>query len=168
MVNNTKPQRRKSIRLQGYDYSLPGAYFVTINVHNRQKVLSSVVDDQIVLTDSGMIVTETWINLPDHYQKIEMDEFIVMPDHFHGIIVLHKNVKPNSISEIVRGFKTFSAKKINILKNNSGNCFWQRNYYEHVIRDEFDLNRIRQYIQENPLKWLNGQGDVSPMEYFKY
>lgn len=110
MVNNIEPQRRKSIRLQGYDYSLPGAYFVTINVHDRQKVLSTIVDDQVVLTDLGKIVTETWINLPDHYQKIDIDEYIVMPDHLHGIIVLHENIAPKSISEIVRGFKTFSAK----------------------------------------------------------
>ncbi len=168
MVNNTEPQRRKSIRLRGYDYSLPGAYFVTINVHDRQKVLSSIVDDQVVLTDLGKIVTETWINLPGHYQKIDIDEFIVMPDHLHGVIVLHENVTPKSISEIVRGFKTFSAKKINTLKNISGKCFWQRNFYEHVIRDEYDLNRIRQYIHENPLKWFDGKGNVSPMDYLKY
>ncbi|BCY16916.1 hypothetical protein hrd7_07650 [Leptolinea sp. HRD-7] len=85
-------------------------------------------------------------HLPDHYPQIEIDEFVVMPDHFHGIIILHENEKPYSISEIVRGFKTFSAKKINILLGKTDHTFWQRNYYEHVIRDDFDLNRVRDYI----------------------
>jgi putative transposase len=158
---------RKTTRLQGYDYSQPGAYFITTNFQDRVNVLSSIINDTLKLTDSGYVVVDVWTGLPEHYPQVEIDEFVVMPDHFHGILCLHKGCKPYSLSEIVRGFKTFSAKQINILTGKLGQGFWQRNYYEHVIRDDDDLNRIRKYIQENPLKWQDGSEDISPSVYFK-
>jgi REP element-mobilizing transposase RayT len=167
MVNNPEIHRRNTIRLHGVDYSLPGAYFITTNVQDRLSVLSSITNDQAILTDFGRIVTGVWTGLPDHYPQVEIDEYVVMPDHFHGILRLYESNKPYSKSEIVRGFKTFSAKQINILTGRLGQGFWQRNFYEHVIRGDDDLNRIRQYIQEKPLKWQGGSGDISPSVYFK-
>ncbi len=167
MDNNPTIYNRKSIRLKGYDYSQAGAYFITTNIENRHQTLSRIVDDRVDLTDLGKIVLKVWNSLPDHYSQVDLDEFIVMPDHVHGIIFLREYQKPCSVSEIVRNFKTYSAKEINAITGRIGNNFWQRNYFEHVIRDDMELNRIRQYIQENPLRWKDGKGDISPLSYFQ-
>ncbi len=167
MDDDRTTHNRKSIRLKGYDYSQAGAYFITTNIKNPYQPLSKIVNDRIDLTFLGEIVLKVWNGLPDHYSQVDLDEFIVMPDHVHGIIFLRECQKPCSVSEIVRNFKTYSAKEINTITDRTGKSFWQRNYFEHVIRDDMELNRIRQYIQENPLKWNEGKGDISPLSYFK-
>ena len=104
--------------------------------------------------------------MASHYPHIEVDAFVVMPNHIHGIIVLNDNVgaglkpaptKRHPLSEIVRGFKTFSSSRINQINNTPGLSVWQRNYYEHVIRNEDEMDRIRQYILGNPMKWLEDE-----------
>ena len=120
------------------------------------------------LTYAGKVVAHCWNDLPNHYLNFKLDEFIVMPNHVHGIIALAKDLpgdvgagfKPaptagrrHGVPEIMRGFKTFSSRRINSACGTSGLPVWQRNYYEHVIRDEKELNNTRQYILENPLKW---------------
>jgi REP element-mobilizing transposase RayT len=167
MENNSSIHHRKFIRLKGFDYSQTEAYFITTNVQDPNHLLCTITNDLIELTDIGTVVNDEWSGLPDHYPQVEIDEFVIMPDHFQGIIILHESQKPYSVSEVVRNFKTYSAKKINSLKGRTGLRFWQRNYYEHVVRDDMDLNRICQYIQENPLKWQDGLGDISPSGYFK-
>ena len=122
----------------------------------------------MTLTDAGRIVGHCWNDLPNHYLNIELDEFVVMPNHVHGIIVLANDLpgdvgaglKPaptggrrHGVPEIMRGFKTFSSRRINSVRGTSGIPVWQRNYYEHVIRDERELYNTRQYILENPMKW---------------
>ncbi len=181
---------RRSIRLKGYDYSQPGAYFVTIVARGRECVFGDVVDDHAVLTDAGRIVQACWDDLPNHYAHVRLDAFVVMPNHIHGIILLiahnvgagldtvsakrgcsgmesipldHRSVKKpapthgrskrHALSEIVRGFKTFSARRINRLRRTPGTAVWQRNYYEHIVRGEDDLRRIRQYIADNAQRW---------------
>jgi REP element-mobilizing transposase RayT len=155
---------RRSLRLAGYDYSRPGAYFVTICMDGRQCVLGSVTDAGLLLSPMGQVVRGAWEDLPNHYQGIELDEFVVMPNHVHGVVVLRGQVgagfKPaptenqrHSLSEVVRAFKTFSARGINELRGTPGLAVWQRNYYERVVRDEEELNRIREYIQTNPFNW---------------
>ena len=164
-------RRRKSIRLKGWDYSEPGAYFVTICTHNRQPLFGQVVDGEMVLNEYGQIVREAWFDLPNHYAHVELDAFVVMPNHVHAIIVLTADpvgagLKPaptpaaptpaptrHPLSEIVRALKTFSARRINALRGTPGVPVWQRNYYEHIIRTERALNAIRRYIAENPLRW---------------
>ena len=167
MDDDPTTHNRKSIRLKGYDYSQAGAYFITTNIKNPYQALSRIVDDRIELSNLGKIVLNAWNGLPEHYCQVDLDEFIVMPDHIHGILFLREYRKPCPVSEIVRNFKTYSAKEINAITGQTGNSFWQRNYFEHVIRDDMDLNRIRQYIQENPLKWKDGKGDISPLSYYK-
>jgi len=174
---------RASIRLRGYDYAAPGAYFVTIVTHGRSTWFGEVADGAVGLNPIGQITQEVWEGLPNHYEHVQVDAFVVMPNHVHGIIVLTADVgaglKPapttglgrtppglgpartgdtprrHGLPEIVRAFKTFSARHINALRHTPGQPVWQRNYYEHIIRDEDALNRIRQYIAENPLRWAH-------------
>ena len=168
--------------MQGYDYATPGSYFVTICTRNRACVLGDVSNGETRLSKAGQVAKSVWEGLPLHYPHVQLDTWVIMPNHVHGILVLlpeeHVNIygglvvgagfKPaptnanadngssvrrHGLPEIVRAFKTFSARRINDLVGEPGVPFWQRNYYEHVIRDEASLNRIRQYILENPARW---------------
>jgi REP element-mobilizing transposase RayT len=109
-----------------------------------------------------VIVDDVWSALPNYYANVALDEFVVMPNHLHAILLL-KNVLPSAelpkprkhgLSEILRGFKSMSARAVT-LAGFGVTPFWQRGYYEHVVRNERDLQRIRQYIDENPLAWSN-------------
>ncbi len=154
------PQRhhRRSIRLSGYDYSQPGPYFVTICTHNRE--LSLEVEQ---VKD---IVRSAWDSLPARFPHVMLDEFVIMPNHIHGIIIFaptaasrgsaqRRGAASNAptLGPVVRAFKSLSAIEANRIMNRSERPFWQRNYYEHIIRGEDELNIIRQYIKDNPLKW---------------
>lgn len=192
MIDNGKLPVRRSIRLKGYDYSQEGAYFVTICTH---KHLLLFEDEEI-----KRIIDEAWLNTANLRSNIALDEFIVMPNHVHGIIFIKQQVKNNAdvgaycrtplkvskkgnvnlqhvdqeraninsplqqphcrlrgpshtIGSIIRGFKSSISMKINMLRRTPRAPVWQRNYYDHVIRDERDLYKIRKYIRENPLKW---------------
>lgn len=150
--------RIESTRLQNYDYSNDGAYFVTICTKNRECHLGEIVNGEMTETIQGKIIRESWLDLPNHYRNCILDEFIVMPNHVHGIIFIDNDsvetgLKPVSLSEIMRGFKTFSARKINEYLNTQETPFWQSRFYDHIIRNENELARIREYIIDNPLKW---------------
>ncbi|MFH0894110.1 MAG: transposase [Bacteroidota bacterium] len=166
---------RKSIRIKGYDYSKPGHYFITICTENRSCLFGNVHNRQMVLNDMGGMIGKVWNELPEHYPYVALDAFVIMPNHVHGIIVLRpdpivgaglkpartkpartkpaRTIKRHALPEIVRGLKTFSSRRINEIRNTPGVKLWQRNYYEHIIRNENELYKIRKYIQENPLKW---------------
>jgi REP element-mobilizing transposase RayT len=162
-AHNTQTKyHRCSIRLKGYDYSQPGAYFVTICTQKKLHVFGEVVDGKIALNEIGKIAKSVWLDLPRHYFNIELDAFVTMPNHVHGIVfIVGAGLKPaptdvtkhHSLPEIVRGVKTFSSRRINEMRAIPGIPLWQRNYYEHIIRDENELNRIREYIINNPLQW---------------
>ncbi len=153
--------RRKSIRLQEYDYSQPGVYFVTICTQNRECLFGNIGDEKMILNEYGRIVLSCWNDLPNHYSHVRLDAFQIMPNHGHGIIfIVGAGLKPaptptkrHGLPEIVRAFKTFSARRINESRRTPGESIWQRNYYDRIIRDEDELNRIREYIIYNPLKW---------------
>ncbi len=157
---------RHSIRLKHYDYSQAGAYFVTICTKDKSCLFGEIVDGLMGLNHFGEVVQTCWNDLAKHYPHAESDVFVVMPNHVHGIIVLgdlsdvRAGLKPAptvvkrcGLSEIIRAFKTFSSRQINELRGRHRIPVWQRNYYEHVIRNENDLNEIREYIVNNPLKW---------------
>lgn len=152
-----KEHHRRSIRLKGYDYSQSGAYFLTICTHNRESVLGEIVSGRIKLNIYGRIVSARWCNLPRYHRHVELSAFVVMPNHIHSIIVIRpdstEQAKRRPISEIVRGFKTFSSRRINEMRGMPDIPVWQRNYWEHVIRDQDSLNRIHDYILTNPLRW---------------
>jgi putative transposase len=160
---------RRSIRLPGHDYSRPGYYFVTICIHDRAQRLFGEIPlvgagskPAPHLNEYGKIVQKTWDDLPDHIDGIELDAFIIMPNHVHGIIRIigtgleRAGLEPAptvGIPEIVRQFKTFSAKRINITRNSIGASVWQRNYHDHIIRNDTSLFFIRKYIRDNPMNW---------------
>jgi putative transposase len=165
---------RRSIRLEGYDYAQDGGYFVTICVFERKHLFGNVVDGEMILNEIGKLVKFTWLDLPRHNKNVELDEYIIMPNHIHGIIIIsgaglpqgagleRAGLEPaptdtagHGLSEIVRQFKTFSAKRVNQINNTAGTRLWQRNYYEHIIRNENDLLQIREYINNNPYNWEN-------------
>jgi REP element-mobilizing transposase RayT len=158
MAYNEKIHYRQSMRLRDYDYSQNGLYFVTICVQNREYILGEIVDGQIRLNKYGEIVLSAWEELPQHYRGIVLQEFVVMPNHLHGIIEISRPLSVPApaivtLSEIVRALKTFSARKINAERNTHGTSLWQRNYHEHIIRDEKSYHQISEYIQTNPARW---------------
>ena len=148
---------RRSIRLAGYDYTQAGAYFVTICTYQRECLLGGVEGGEMRLNASGERVLFTWNDLVNHNPGIELGPFVVMPNHVHGIIFLvgagSEPAPTTPLSEIVRQLKTFSARRINSDRNTPGSHVWQRDYYEHIIRDEKELQRICAYIQDNPRSW---------------
>ncbi|MGE5582349.1 MAG: transposase [Bacillota bacterium] len=227
---------RRSLRLQGYDYSRAGWYFITLCVQDRLRLFGEISNGEMILNDMGQIVSDCWLDLPNHYKNVVLDESVIMPNHFHGIVVftvtvgavgsvdrvdtavdgdgnvcpddfvgaIHesplresplresplrepsvrkpslqettqrlntskqpylshrsRSTQPMDIQErrnmglpkLVGRFKMVSSKQINIIRNTPGVPVWQRNYYEHIIRNEPELNRIREYIINNPLNW---------------
>ncbi|MFQ3583079.1 MAG: transposase [Chloracidobacterium sp.] len=169
-----RPNRR-SIRLQGYDYTQPGAYFVTIVARDRVCLFGEVVGGEMQLNEYGQIVCEEWFKTTAlrPYVRLDENEFVVMPNHVHGIIRIVDDVgatrrvapttdtmdatppgpEPGSIGAIIGQFKSVTAKRINTRRGTPGLPVWQRNYYEHIIRNEESLNRIREYIGSNPMQW---------------
>ncbi len=163
--------RRRSLRLPRFDYTQQGAYFVTICTRNRVCLLGDIVEGRMHLSEAGRLAQVAWEDLPHHYPHVQIDVWVIMPNHMHGIVILAEaqateddmpvdvgaGLKPaptrHGLPEILRAFKTFSARRINALHNTVGTPFWQRNYYEHIIRNEAALNRIRQYIADNPARW---------------
>ena len=169
-----KPEihHRRSIRLRDYDYSQAGAYFVTMYTHNKECLFGKVVDGKIELNNSGLLVQKWWLELKNKYPNIELDECIIMPNHLHGIITITKQtvgadlcVCPkrgehagSPLRVMIQWFKTMSTNEyIRGIKSGRFVPFqqrlWQRNYYEHIIRNEKSFQRISQYIINNPRKW---------------
>ena len=171
---------RRSIRLPFYDYAQVGAYFVTICVQNKGCILGEIVNEEMRLNEPGRMVEEWWKGLKKKFSSAEIDGYVVMPNHFHGILVILRNPvmttrvgaapcgRPEkeghphrgapTLGNIIGWFKTMTTNEyIRGVKNRGWATFpgklWQRNYYEHVIRDEEELNKIREYIILNPKKW---------------
>ncbi len=271
-VSDAPKRRRRSIRLQGYDYTRQGAYFITICTRNRACLLGDIVGGRMHLSEAGRLAQAAWEDLPHHYPHVQIDVWVIMPNHMHGIIILTgttttattmaetattmaetattmaetattmaetattmaetamaetatamaetatvmaetattmaetattmaetattmaetattmaetattmaetvgAGLKPapttpptipptaprHGLSEIVRAFKTFSARRINALHNTVGTPFWQRNYYEHIIRNESALEQIRRYIVDNPARWSEDRETDQP------
>ncbi len=169
MPTNPDRHHRRSIRLKGYDYTQPGAYFVTICTEDRECLLGEIVDGEMQLNDAGWMVQTVWDQLPDHYPGVDIDEFVVMPNHVHGIIVLVGDpvgATPRgcpdgqALPDVVHRFKSFTTALYRQgVAHNAWAPFpgrlWQRNYYEHIIRNERALERIRGYIQNNPIRWTS-------------
>ena len=157
MTFDPRKHNRRSIRLKGYDYSRPGAYFVTVCIHDRESLFGEITSRVMHLNDMGLIAQRTCFDLPRHYLHVVLDAMVIMPNHLHGVIVLTEDDeadKPRQgLPEIVRGFKSYSARRINALRQTPGLPVWQRNYYEHIVRDQEDWERIRDYIQINPQEW---------------
>lgn len=175
MTYNPDIHHRRSIRLKDYDYSSAGVYFVTICTMNRECLFGDVTDGLMELNRYGEILRAEWLKSADIRKEIELDIFVVMPNHAHGIVVidnadasvgdagaslratgrspLHPGPRPRSLGAFVGGFKSATTTRINEIRQNPGSPVWQRNYYERVIRHERELQRMRDYIAGNPAKW---------------
>ena len=167
---------RRSIRLPGYDYSQPGWYFITICTFKHQDLFGYIDDGHMILNDVGEIAKNCWMSIQDHFPNTKLDEYIIMPNHVHGIIEMkadnndlcrgmachahskHKQLvfrkfgKPvkHSLSSVIGAYKSSVSREINILRNRPREIVWQRNYFERVIRNEQELFAIRKYIINNP------------------
>jgi putative transposase len=164
--NNLGKYHRRSIRLKNYDYSQPAAYFITICTHNNKNVFGDVVNGKMQVNKYGRAVEMEWRKTASIRNNVKLDIFAVMPNHFHGIMFITNDIcvgatrrvpptasgpKPNSVGAIVGQFKSIATKRIR--KMGLYSFKWQRNYYEHIIKDESELNRMREYILNNPLRW---------------
>ncbi|WP_413172537.1 transposase [Anabaena azotica] len=192
MPYNPDIHHRRSIRLKGYDYSQQGAYFVTICTYQRNCLFGEIVDGEMKLNTNGEIAKGCWLSLHQHFQNVELDEFVIMPNHLHGIILIVNNpdaegealanqysqqktnlssqcfaptgekikingTKRQSLAAIIQNYKSVSTRQVNRINKAKGNVIWQRNYYEHIIRNEEALNNIRQYIVTNPINWAEDE-----------
>ena len=157
---DVRRRRRNSNRLEGYDYSQAGCYFVTVCAQDRANRFGEIVNEQMCLNDMGRIVGESWEWLERRYDNVGLDVWVIMPNHFHNILIIRDTRRGDSrtaptipLGRLIGAFKTVSTKRINRRKGTPGTKLWQRSFYDHVIRDDEDLNNIREYIQNNPLKW---------------
>ena len=159
--------KRRSLRIPGYDYTTPGAYFITVCVDSSVLPLSLVEHDTLLLTWAGEIVARCWTANGEHFPLAEPGEYVVMPDHFHALLYIVRarhavpvqermetfgRPVPGSVPTIVRSFKSAVTREINRRRGTSDASVWKRNYYEHVVRGEAELQRIREYILNNPAK----------------
>lgn len=187
---NPEKHHRRSIRLRGYDYTQAGAYFVTIVTHGREPFFGDVANGGMQLSAYGRVAATMWQRIPRHFPHVQLDEWIVMPNHVHGIIVIvgggdafsvgrsddvatahgepiivfkvpdeecvaPTGPPPGSLGAIVGNFKSVTSRRVNRMRKTPGTPLWQRNYHEHIIRNERELNGIRQYIHDNPARWLD-------------
>ncbi len=162
---------RQSIRLPQRDYSSAGAYYVTICTHEKKHYFGNIINNRMSLSQYGKIAFSIWNEIPNHFSNISLDKFIVMPNHVHGIICmtvspgachgkpLHSRILPTkqSLSTIIGSFKSTVTRKINEMNSGDKTKIWQRNYWERVIRNDRELNIIREYIINNPKNWDTDQ-----------
>ncbi len=182
-MTSTIPQQhpiRQSVRLPDYDYTQPGAYFVTICTHERKPLLGSISDGNMLLNSNGEIVKSCWTDIKEHFTSTELSAYVIMPNHLHGIIIINESVaarhavpddfakssqitisttesfgKPVvcSLPTIIRSVKSAVTKQVNASRGNRQLPLWQKGYYEHVIRSEEEFVQIGEYILGNPMKW---------------
>jgi len=142
--------------------------------------MGEIIDGEMVFNEYGQVVADKWLKTGEIRTNVQLDRFILMPNHIHGIIFICRGIlryaptkdaptpsrsPSRTIGAIVRGFKSTAAKKINQIRNVPGAPVWQRNYYEHIIRNEKELNNIREYIVNNPLKWELDRENPSSTNY---
>jgi putative transposase len=173
--------RIPSARLQNWDYGWKGIYYITICTKGRNHYFGKITEIAMELSDIGMFAQQLWSEIPNHFPFVDLDSFVVMPNHIHGILIIDKNDKLSSdidfkedfnsainditpgqkrfrnpgkdnISSIIGSYKSAVSKKAHPLIS----CFdWQTRFYDHIIQSDTELDRIRQYIKENPAKWIN-------------
>ena len=159
MDNKEIISKRKNLRLKYYDYSQKGLYFITICCQNRKCLFGRITNDRMQLYPAGSMIEEWYFELENKFPDSKCKDFIVMPNHFHCIIELKGRHLGLPLHEIIQWFKTMTTNNyIRNVKSNNWQRFdgklWQRNYYEHIIRDEISHNTIVEYIKYNPERWL--------------
>ncbi|HLV95659.1 MAG TPA: transposase [Candidatus Acidoferrales bacterium] len=173
--SSARPERR-SIRMKGFDYSLPGAYFVTICAHRQKCLFGDVVLGEMKLNQIGVVVNECWLDIPRHFPNVELNAHVVMPNHLHELVAIHETIRAKqgaapearaqhaaplprqvlvagSLPAIIRSFKAASTKCVREVLREAAFDLWQRNYYDGVLRNARELKNARRYIAENPSRW---------------
>lgn len=165
-----QPERhhRRSIRLPGHDYQAVGHYFVTICSFEKQCLFGTMIDDVVDLTPYGHLVEVCWWSIPDHFPSVKLHQFVIMPNHLHGIVEITIKQPPDvhvpiaeqfgspvssSLPTMIRSFKAAATKSINELLSTSGTTVWQRGYHERIVRTPQELENVRRYIENNPKTW---------------
>ncbi|PJG85824.1 transposase [Conservatibacter flavescens] len=161
MKFNPNIHKRRSIRLKDYNYASEGCYFITICCAERRPLFGMVRDNQTILNEYGLLAQQEWVNTANKRINVELGEFIFMPNHMHGIVIITDDTSrgvcntplqspSNTLGAIIRGYK---ASVTSQLQENLGLVVWQRNYYEHIIRNEKSYDAIASYIENNPYTW---------------
>ena len=175
MPYDPEKHHRRSIRLKEYDYSEPGGYFITLCTQDWKCLFGKVEKEQMRLSEYGHVVQACWDAIPQHYPHVMLDAFVVMPNHMHGILVITDSglatdavgaglprpydmddepTRRPTLGQMVAYFKYQSTKRMNAIRRAPGTKVWQRNYWERVIRNKKEGDRIRRYIEENPVRWF--------------
>lgn len=175
MQHSVVTLRRRSLRLRGHDYGSPGSYFITACTHDWEPLFGVVVEGEVRLNECGWIVQVEWLRTPRVRQHAAVDSFVVMPNHFHAILVIAdeersascgeaKFGKPvaGSVGAIVGQFKAAVTKQINHVRGTPTAQVWQRNYFEHLVRTEDEFNLTRHYIEANPAHWPEDPNNRPP------
>lgn len=180
MASRFDRHHRRSVRLRQYDYRQVGAYFLTLCTRHRECLFGEIVDGEMALNEIGRIVSSEWERTRQIRTEVDLDSWIVMPNHLHAVVVITQPSKDvstidsqshltvgasvrslgsikQSLSSLVQGFKSATTVKINTLRGTPGVPVWQRNLYEHIVRHEADLQRIRDYIADNPRRWAEDE-----------
>lgn len=173
-----KSNHRQSHRLRYYNYSREGIYFVTICTRDRQCLFGEISEVTMKLSEMGKIAEKCWNDIPKHFPHMVLDDYIVMPNHIHGIIIINQSLKKGecysplqlrgtskTIGSAIRGFKIGVTQWAR--KNTTLNDVWQRNYYEHVVRNDLSFYQIKEYILHNPEKWSQDKLHPSNIQKFK-
>jgi len=173
MSRDRDHHHRHSTRLRGYNYSQPGAYFITVCTHRRVRMFGEVVGVEVRPSEAGRMVQSTWDDLPRHFPSITVDALVIMPNHVHGIIILTEcpttstlpdaetaPLRPPTVGEIVAHLKYKSAELINQARAAPGGDVWQRNYNDRIIRGAASLDAYRRYIALNPARWADDDENV--------
>jgi putative transposase len=165
-------KERKIARFKEFDYSAPAWYYITICACDKKRIFGNVTNENMILNKTGLIAKECWNNIPKHFSFTELDEYVIMPNHIHGILIIncedivchgtnnkpptiHRNFSqpvPKSLSTVIGSFKAATTRAVHNLIDNKV-TIWQSRFYEHILRSEKDLFNTRQYILNNPLKW---------------
>lgn len=161
-------QQRKKLRLAEFDYGSVGAYFVTVCTHNRQCVFGACENGVVELSELGRSVQAEWMQSAEIRNEIELDQYVVMPNHFHGIVWIREAVSSErksterTLGTLMAGFKSACTKKF---RESAGAdaALWQRRFYDHVIRNEQSLLKIREYVVNNPLRWDEDPENPGPL-----
>ena len=165
---------RKQNRLNNYDYSSNGYYYVTICVYNREYIFGEIINDEMILNRCGNIAKKSWRDLPNHHIGIELGQFIIMPNHIYGVIIINNPVgngparssnkyqKLNNLSVIIGSYKSTVTKQINRINDNTFK--WQKSFHDHIIRIDKSLNNIRNYIINNSKTWELDENNINSLE----
>ncbi len=148
-----KLPNRRSVRLTGHDYGQAGFYFVTICAADKRCIFGRVERDRVQLSAIGEIIDRCLTNIPMHMPGVNIDTYVIMPNHIHAIIQIVEPNAPTSLSSIIGSFKSASTKAVHRNLDAPALMVWQRGFFEHIIRTEKALFQIRQYIVDNPIQW---------------